>query len=207
MEKFLKEHWFNISTLAIAIIAVWISLQSNRIALNASTPRVEVINDYRPFGSIIVTGCTNKSATPYELNLYVYDYFTVVNRGGLKTSLIRVDFSEGDRNYYDVSAYQLGEDKGTSGSGLAFPLDIEAGTGRIWEVDARNTLKFATIEEALNAINLPNPNMLKLPATKKPYLWKFEFSDGSTATIEQKEAYYNFQPNIDVHMENDICEP
>lgn len=203
MRGFIGKHWFNIATLTVSLVALFVAFQRNRIAL----PKMEVMNDERPYGEIFVSGCNNRSDVPYELRFSARDYFTFVNNGGRKTALRRVIFTEGDRTHDYGSAYEPYREGGSHDTPLILPSEIDAGVARIWVVSAGTRLTFKSIEEALSAINLRAPVVDQIPETKQPYRWKFVFSDGSIVTTKQKEAYYNYQPNIDKWLADGECHP
>lgn len=207
MKKFFAKNWFNAVTLFIAIIAIFVSLRGNEIALNASTSSVEVINNYGSYGIITVVGCFDKNNpnAPHQLTRYASEILTFVNRGGRDTSLIKASFSEGNGNYSDVKFIELDPIYPSSRIDLKLPLDIESGKGKIWLVQSVNSSNWNTVENALNAINYLNPQSTTLPEIPKPALWKFDFSDGTTIAHEYQAGWYHIESNIEFRMQDDEC--
>jgi hypothetical protein len=114
MKEFFSKNWFNLLTVIIAIVAIFISLRGNEVALSASTPKIRIINDYGDYGIVVVWGCFNKNNTnSYQIHRYASEALTFLNQGGRTASLIKASFSEG------------------SGKRLTLPLDIDAGTGKM----------------------------------------------------------------------------
>lgn len=217
MKKSFAENWLDLVILIISVVALLVSIQSNfhakeanRLALRSSTPDLDLISTHSSdSGNIAVTGCFYAGSTnPYRIRRARSDLFTFVNRGGLGASLINVGFLEGGTEYSVTDIYELDPNSALGYADevrVQLPVDVGAGTARIWRVRASETSRWGSVEEALLSIDYPNPNATELPETRKPTLWKFEFSDGTVVVHEYKAGWYHIQPEIERHLQETNC--
>lgn len=134
------------------------------------------------------------------------DSFTLENRGGRAVSLMNVSFQEGDQEYYNIKLYEVDPRILWSNRELSLPVDIDAGKGKVLSLRATHVSGYGAIEDALSAINYPDPQARDLPETQKPSSWTFEFSDGTTVVYKYQEGWYHIQPAIDRTLQQ-TCNP
>lgn len=128
LPEWLTSNWFNVTTLAIAalaLIAAWFSnqaaaeankllqqangimLRMNEIESVSSSPNLSAVDS--PFSEVtyMETGCrlAGSGSTGFEIGYFIADEFTIANRGGLGTSLVNVTFERSDGRDYLVKVY------------------------------------------------------------------------------------------------------
>ena len=188
-ETWIKENWFNIFMLIVAIAALATTVQSNRIAENASTPKLEVISDNAYAYSHQL--CRSQPDY-YEMKLGILRSITVVNRGGRLATLLRVDFRRrpGGSTYpFFVRLSGTDPTQSLGNQRLKLPLDIEAGLGRIWIVEAFTRVRSGRAEPMVESLTAAAAEIL--PSEQNPYQWEFEFSDGSIIITEVDVPKYS----------------
>jgi hypothetical protein len=189
MKNAFKENWFNILTLIVAIVAVTTTIRSNQIASNASTPKLEVISD-----SVYAYSHQLCRSQPnyHEMKLGILRSITVVNRGGRLATLLRVDFRRrpGGSTYpFFVKLSGTDPTQSLGNQILKLPLDIEAGLGRIWIVEAFTRVRSGSAEPLVESLTAAAAEIL--PDEQNPYQWEFEFSDGSIIITDVNVPRYS----------------
>jgi len=199
----IKNNWVALSTLAISLVALYVSFQSNRYAREANNlaaenqkAKIQIIGGHQDFTniSIAVVGCLNKTNSTYNLENSIREDVTIVNNGGRNSSLIDISFIEGDRNYYDIKIKQPTNEN--QEAEVQLPIDVESGTGRIWQVEAYFSYSAIGELEALSALNNYTPLYDYNPEIDRPAIWQFSFSDGTIIEREYGVGWYHIMPSL-----------
>lgn len=215
MKYFLKNNWANITTLAISIIAIFLSLQSNQLskqAIEIASPKLEVTFLDSPSPTFIyIDACLlSYPETRYTIEYHSSDVFIINNSGGLKTSLIDINLNVGDKSFRDLFAYKQNNNVNTnifkSGEKITLPVDIEAGTARRWGIEVITFRGYKTIEEALNSISMFDFHSdIQLYDTQTGY-WEFIFGDNTILKLDAQAFFVTGNKNIEEAIISNPCE-
>lgn len=210
--KFLKKNWASVVSIAISLMAVLISIQSNVYSRKASNSGllIEDIGELHRKADdqvlyVVVHGCNDDYSDGYLLHFSTIGEFWVSNTGGLDTTLLVVDFSSDigiddsniDPNKKITWITLMREHSSLDVVGNEInSLEIPAGKGVPLYVVSDYDLSFPTIEDATHFFQSIIFDGVTQKTIDKDGIWFFRFSNGNT--------YNKIYHKVNIRLENSI---
>lgn len=126
-QEWIASSWFNVITLLVAVLALWVAWSSNQTAADAnklaqqanqimlrtneiesesSSPNLRAIASLFAGATFMETGCRySRDDGSYEIGYYLADEFTIANTGGRNASLVKVDLERSDGRIYTTKVF------------------------------------------------------------------------------------------------------
>jgi len=211
--SWIRKNWLGLTSAIIAILALAIAYQANRIAKDEASSSLKIANEAFSSETMMIFGCQYNNS--FYVTYYVVNEYTFANTGGRPVSLINAKLSRGDVDYkvkiYSPQSFDarsldappdLDDNHGlvfseslatsiivpTTAEVLVFPQTIDAGTGEKWMFQGDSLDIFESEEEAKLAVS-------NAPKGKNIFSWQFIFSDGTVLKKEQM-IDYSYNPTL-----------
>jgi hypothetical protein len=123
------ERIITIASFILALIAIFLSWQSNIIARDQITPKIKIIQPSSPFIQVGSQICTYvvENGTFTSRSILAQQKITLINTGGKPASISAVTFSEEGEYYQSIRVFNPDLDGNLSNERIKFPLILEPG--------------------------------------------------------------------------------